>query len=88
MTTRGGQVSGTCRDGLVRLSAAPAIGWEVDDLDSGARDEARARFERIDDGDGRVEVRATCTDGTPAFTVRDDSSGHGGSGSGSSGSDD
>ena len=84
--TRGGQVSGTCRDGLVRLSAAPEIGWEVDDLDSGARDEARARFERVDDGDGRVEVRATCTDGTPAFTVRDDSSGHGGSGSGGSGS--
>ena len=88
VTTRGGLVSGTCRDGLVRLSAAPAIGWEVDDLDSGARDEARARFERVDDGDGKVEVRATCTDGTPAFTVRDDSSGHGGSGSGSSGSDD
>jgi len=86
--TRGGQVSGTCRDGLVRLSAAPEIGWEVDDLDSGARDEARARFERIDDGDGRVEVRATCDGGTPAFTVRDDSSGHGGSGSGGSGSDD
>ena len=79
--TRGGQVTGACEDGLVRLSAAPEIGWEVDDLDAGAREEARARFERVDDGDGKVEVRATCVDGTPAFTVRDDSSGSGGSGS-------
>ena len=87
-TTRGGLVTGTCQDGLVRLSAAPEIGWEVDDLDAGARDGARARFERVDDGDGKVEVRATCSGGTPTFTVRDDSSGSGGSGSGSDGSDD
>jgi hypothetical protein len=96
-TTRGGLVTGTCQDGLVRLSAAPAIGWEIDDLDSGARTEARARFEQVDDGDGKVEVRATCARGRPVFVVRDDSSGGpGGSGSdgsgssgfGSSGSDD
>jgi hypothetical protein len=84
VTTRGGLVSGACRDGLVRLSAAPAVGWEIDDLDSGSRTEARVRFERVDDGEGRVEVRAGCSGGVPRFTVEDDSSGHGGSG----GSDD
>src|SRR5688500_7503508 len=31
--TRGGSVFGTCRSGLVRLSASPAVGWEIDDLD-------------------------------------------------------
>ena len=77
--TRGGQVTGTCQDGLVRLGAAPEIGWEMDDLDAGAREEARARFERVDDGDGKVEVRATCVDGTPTFAVRDDTSGSDGS---------
>lgn len=87
-TTRGGLVTGTCQDGLVSLSAAPAIGWEIDDRDSGARDEARARFEQVDDGDGKVEVRATCTSGRPTFVVRDDSSGSSGSdGSGSGGSE-
>jgi hypothetical protein len=80
--TRGGLVSGTCRDGLVQLSAAPAVGWEIDDLDSGSRTEARVRFERVDDGDGRVEVRAGCTGGVPRFAVEDDSSGHGSGGSG------
>lgn len=77
VTTRGGFVSGTCRGGLVRLSAAPEVGWAIDDLDSGARAEARVRFERADDGDGRVEVRARCSGGVPRFEVRDDSSGHG-----------
>jgi hypothetical protein len=87
-------VTGSCQDGLVSLSAAPAIGWEIDDLDSGARAEGRARCEQVDDGDGKVEVRATCTSGRPTFVVRDDSSagsgsdGSGSGGSGSSGSDD
>ena len=80
-TTQGGLVSGTCEGGLVRLSVSPYVGWEVDDLDAGARDEARVRFERVDDGEGKVEVRATCSGDTPTFNVRDDSSGSGGSGS-------
>jgi len=79
VTTRGGLVSGSCRDGLVRLSVSPYVGWEVDDLDAGARDEARAKFERVDDGDGKVEVRATCGGETPTFTVHNDSSGGSGS---------
>src|SRR3990170_9094758 len=62
VTTRGGFVSGTCRAGLVRLSASPAVGWEIDDLDDEPEREARVRFERVDDGDGRVEVRAGCVD--------------------------
>ena len=74
-------MSATCRDGQVRLAAAPAVGWEIDDLDTGSRSEARARFERVDDGDGRVEVRVTCVRGVPDFAVEDDSSGHGSGGS-------
>lgn len=77
VTTRGGFVSGTCRSGLVRLSASPALGWEIDDLDDEPERQARVRFERVDDGDGRVEVQAGCVDGTPRFVVEDDSSGPG-----------
>jgi len=77
VTTRGGFVSGTCRSGLVRLSASPALGWEVDDLDDEPERQARVRFERVDDGDGRVEVQASCVGGTPHFAVEDDSSGPG-----------
>ena len=71
LSTRGGLVSGTCRGGLVSLNAAPAVGWAVDDLDDGPDEEARARFERVDDDD-RVEVRASCAAGAPRFILRDD----------------
>jgi hypothetical protein len=90
VTVRGGLVTGTCRSGLVSLGAAPSVGWEIDDLDDEAGREARVKFERVDDGDGEVEVRARCVGGVPTFTVDDDSSGSGSgdSGSGESGSGD
>ena len=84
VSTRGGLVTGTCRAGVVRLSAAPRIGWEIDDLDDDEDDEAKVKFERVDDGDGEVEVRARCVGGAPTFSVDEDSSGPG-SGSGDSG---
>jgi hypothetical protein len=80
LSSRGGLVSATCRDGLVQLSASPAVGWEIEDIDGGRQREARVRFERSDDGDGRVEVRAVCTGAGPQFELDDDSSGHDGDG--------
>jgi hypothetical protein len=89
VTTRGGLVTGTCRGGLVGLGAAPSVGWEIDDLDDEPQREAKVKFERVDDGDGEVEVQARCAGGVPTFTVEGDSSGSGSgdSGSGDSGSD-
>ena len=87
-STRGGLVTGTCRGGLVTLGAAPSVGWEIDDLDDEPEREAKVKFERVDDGDGEVEVRVRCVDGVPTFSVREDSSGSGSGGSGDSGSDD
>ena len=78
LTTRAGLVSGSCSRDLVTVSASPLVGWSIDDVDGGPDDDARVRFERADDGDGRVEVRARCDGGVPRFTVEDDSSGHGG----------
>lgn len=83
VSTRGGFVSGTCRDGLVAVSASPAVGWAIKDVEGGRRSEARVRFERSD-GDGRVEVAATCSGGVPRFALKDESGG-GEGGSGSSG---
>ena len=86
VSTKGGLVTGTCRVGLVTLGAAPSVGWEIDDLDDEAEREAKVKFERVDDGDGEVEVRARCVGGVPTFSVDEDSSGSSGSGgSGSSG---
>ena len=67
-------MSATCRSGLVRVSGSPALGWQIEDIDGGARPEARVRFEPGDD-DGRVEVEAVCVQGAPRFTLDDDSSG-------------
>ena len=93
-------MSGSCRDGLVSVGASPAVGWAIDDVDSGRAEQARVRFEGSDDSDERVEVQAWCAGGVPRFAVedrdrggddgddgddRDDDSG-GGGGSGSSGS--
>ena len=87
-STRGGFVSGSCRNGLVAVSASPAVGWSLDDVDGGRREEARVRFERSD-GEGRVEVTAWCERGVPRFAAEDRDRGgddDGGGGSGSSGS--
>jgi hypothetical protein len=75
LSTLGGLVSATCAQDRVRLAASPALGWEIDDLDAGFRSHPRVRFERSDDGAGRVEVRAECTDsGVPSFELDDRSS--------------
>ena len=75
LSTVGGLVTATCAQGRVRLAASPALGWEIDDLDSGFRSDSRVRFEPSADGDGRVEVRAQCTDsGVPSFELDDRSS--------------
>jgi hypothetical protein len=87
LTTRGGLVVGSCSRALVTVSAAPTVGWEVEDLDGGPAEEARVRFERTGDGDGRVEVRARCAGGLPRLSVEDrtDNSGPGGGSSGGGG---
>ena len=75
ITTRGGLVSATCRGGLVRVNASPAVGWQIDEIESDDEPEARVRFEHSDDGDGRVDVKATCSAGTPRFSVEEEQSG-------------
>jgi hypothetical protein len=72
LSTRAGLVSATCQDGLVRLNASPFVGWGISDFDNGRKQEARVRFERAEDEDGRVEVRATCAAGNPAFALYED----------------
>jgi hypothetical protein len=83
VTTRGGFVAGSCRDGLVTVSASPAIGWQIDDVDGGQVVDARVRFEATS-GDGRVEVHSWCSGGTARFSVEDRSGGDDGSRSGGS----
>jgi hypothetical protein len=95
LTTRAGTVSASCAQGLVTLSAAPAVGWRVDDLDGGPTREGRVRLEQGSGGSGEVEVRVACRDGVPRFAVDDrpdddnrgpgggDDDGGSGSGSGS-----
>ena len=85
VTTRGGFVAGSCRAGLVTVSASPAIGWQLEDVDSGQVVDARVRFEATG-GDGRVEVHSWCSGDTARFSVDDGTGGDdGGSGGGSSG---
>jgi hypothetical protein len=84
VTTRGGFVAGSCRAGLVTVSASPAIGWQIEDVDGGQVTDARVRFETTD-GDGRVEVHSWCAGGTARFSVDDRTGGDDGSdGSGGS----
>jgi len=47
------------------------VGWEIEDIASGPRREARVRFEHPD-GDDRVEVVAACSGGAPRFSLDDD----------------
>ena len=92
VTTRGGFVAGSCRTGLVTVSASPAIGWQIKDVDHGQVADARVRFEATG-GDGRVEVHGWCSGDTATFSVDDrtgggggdDGGGGSGGGSGSSG---
>jgi len=83
VTTRGGFVAGSCRAGLVTVSASPAIGWQIKDVDSGQVVDARVRFEATG-GDGRVEVHGWCSGDTARFSVVDRSGSDDGGGSGGS----
>jgi hypothetical protein len=85
VTTRGGFVAGSCRDGLVTVSASPAIGWQLEDVDGGQVVDARVRFEATS-GDGRVEVHSWCSGGTARFSVDDRTGGNDGGSGGGSGS--
>ena len=80
-------MSGSCRGGLVSVSASPAVGWAIDDVDRGRVERARVRFQGTDDSNQRVEVQSWCAGGVPRFSVEDRDRGGGGGGSGSSGSD-
>ena len=53
------------------------MGWEIEDIEAGARRVSLVRFERPD-ADGRVEVEATCARGAPRFSLDDDEDGGGG----------
>ena len=88
LSTRAGLVSGSCSRGLVTVSASPAVGWALDDVDGGPTTEARVRFARTGDRDGRVEVRARCAGAEPRFTQRDDAHGGGPDSTGGSGGGD
>jgi hypothetical protein len=88
LSTRGGIVSATCGTGQLQLSASPAVGWEIHDLESGDGGEGKVRFERSEDGEGRVDVRASCDNGVPRFAIEDDSHGHGGEDGSDDGGDD
>jgi hypothetical protein len=91
ISTRGGYVSATCRDGLVSVGAAPAVWWEVDSMTGGRVRSARVRLQPSHDANGeRVEVTATCQSGTPAFTTEysDGGGGHDGDSSGKDGGGD
>jgi len=71
LTTRAGLVSATCRGDALRVGAAPAVGWRVDEVEP----EDGGRKVRFDSGRGRVEVRVTCLGGRPGFAVEDDDRG-------------
>lgn len=84
--TRGGLVSATCRSGLVQVSASPAMGWQIEDIDGSPQRDARVRFEQRD---SRVQVEAGCSRGAPRFALDDDdSTGRGDSDDDDSGDDD
>lgn len=83
--TRGGYVSASCRDGLVAVSASPAVGWRLDGVTSGRVVTADVEFRS---GDLGVEVSAVCSGGLPRFSLDDRGGGGGGGGGGGHGGDD
>lgn len=72
ITTRAGLVSGTCRGGLVSLSASPTVGWSIDEISQGRREEGQVKFRGTTDREGgQVEVQARCRGDGPVFEVDD-----------------
>jgi hypothetical protein len=89
VATAGGFVSGSCRSGLVALSASPAVGWTLDGVTAGRTAEGEVEFEQSGETDAKVKVRARCAAGGPKFSVENIAGGGGGtSGSGGGGGDD
>ncbi|MDQ1669973.1 MAG: hypothetical protein QOE40_2034 [Actinomycetota bacterium] len=87
VSTRGGYVSGTCRSGLIALSASPAVGWRLDGVSGGYSVAGEAEFEQSADSESKVKVDAWCAAGKPAFSVENrDGGGGGGGGGGGDGS--
>ena len=82
LSTRAGLVSGSCRGGLVTVSASPAVGWYLDEVSQGREEEATVKFRRTGDREGEVEVHARCSSGVPRFTLDDRQGGSSGSGGG------
>lgn len=68
LTTRAGLVSATCRGDALRVGAAPAVGWRVDEVEP----EDGGRKVRFESGRARIEVLVTCLGGRPGFAVEDD----------------
>jgi hypothetical protein len=60
--TDGGTVYASCTDGAPVLASAPAAGWRLDD----SNDAGKVEFEN---GALEIEVRVTCVDGVPQFSV-------------------
>ena len=87
--TPGGYVSGTCRDGLVSVGAAPAVYWRVVSRTTGRVHTAGVRLEPATNANGeRVQVTVSCRNGTPVFVATYTEAGGGGGGGGGDGSDD
>lgn len=85
LTTRAGLVSGSCRAGLVTISAAPAVGWSIDEVSGGPAQDAKVKFRRSG-GEGEIEVQARCVSGVPRFALNDSEGGRSSGQSGPSGS--
>lgn len=84
LTTRAGLVSGSCRGGLVTISAAPAVGWSIDEVSGGPARDAKVKFRRSG-GEGEIEVQARCVSGVPRFALNDSEGGRSSGRSGRSG---
>lgn len=67
-TTIGGTVYASCAGGTADVAGAPAPGWWVDDSGEPGQVE-------FSDGARKVEVRATCVDGGPRFSVEEKGAG-------------
>jgi hypothetical protein len=89
-TSVGGYVSAACRDGLVSVSAVPAVGWEVEDRTSGRVSTARVRFEPHEGDGAEVELFVHCSasHGRPVFSTTKPSPGATGPSGHDSGDDD
>jgi hypothetical protein len=76
--TRGGQVFASCVGGLVKISASPAMDWQLDRIDQGRLPTASLEFTRSGK-DGDVEVSVHCVADRPQFALDDGAPGTGGS---------